>query len=484
MFRTLEIVGAAMTTGGSNFWSSGAVPLIEPEFLGSIIGAASDIALVVSSEGVILSVVLNAQSDSFGNLKHWEGRPVVDFLTRECVPKFEAAHEAYVAGEVPRKPLELNHSDNAVWQYPVRYTFHRFGQENAALLLGRDLRPIAETQQQLVQAQIALEQGYEARREFDARFRILLANCKDAVVFIAVNSGLIDDANEAAADLLGLKLDALKGSSFATHFADRSTGELTESLLNATVSDEGGRVTLRSSRGRRELIVHPVVFRAGGQRVLLCRVTSGTEASKTPDAMASQALSLFRSGSDAMIFMSGKGVITAVNESFLDLIGAAHQSDVVGRSFSDFLSRGQIDMAVLTDRSERAGHMRIYATKLVNDLGTRLTVEISATHFDEVDVPVVGCVVRDVSRVETVRPRATPQSQMKTDSSRNVMDLVGSASLKDIVAETTDVVEMMCIQTAVELTNNNRVAAAEMLGLSRQSLYVKLRKFGLLSKNN
>ena len=32
----------------------------------------------------------------------------------------------------------------------------------------------------------------------------------------------------------------------------------------------------------------------------------------------------------------------------------------------------------------------------------------------------------------------------------------------------------MCIETAVELTRNNRVAAAEMLGLSRQSLYVKL----------
>ena len=32
---------------------------------------------------------------------------------------------------------------------------------------------------------------------------------------------------------------------------------------------------------------------------------------------------------------------------------------------------------------------------------------------------------------------------------------------------------------AIELTRNNRVAAAEMLGLSRQSLYVKLRRYGL-----
>ena len=67
---------------------------------------------------------------------------------------------------------------------------------------------------------------------------------------------------------------------------------------------------------------------------------------------------------------------------------------------------------------------------------------------------------------------------------RSVMELVGSATLKDIVSETTEVVEKMCIETAVDLTRNNRVAAAEMLGLSRQSLYVKLRKYGLIKRSN
>ena len=69
------------------------------------------------------------------------------------------------------------------------------------------------------------------------------------------------------------------------------------------------------------------------------------------------------------------------------------------------------------------------------------------------------------------------------EGGNSVVELVGSSKLKDIVAETADVVERMCIETAVELTRNNRVAAAEMLGLSRQSLYVKLRKYGLLSKD-
>ena len=44
---------------------------------------------------------------------------------------------------------------------------------------------------------------------------------------------------------------------------------------------------------------------------------------------------------------------------------------------------------------------------------------------------------------------------------------------------TTDVIERLCIEAALELTRDNRASAAEMLGLSRQSLYVKLRRHGL-----
>jgi DNA-binding NtrC family response regulator len=93
---------------------------------------------------------------------------------------------------------------------------------------------------------------------------------------------------------------------------------------------------------------------------------------------------------------------------------------------------------------------------------------------------VFAFVLRDANRAEATHARPNPTSD---ESMRSVAELVGSATLKDIVAETTNVVEKMCIETAVELTMNNRVAAAEMLGLSRQSLYVKLRKFGLLNRD-
>lgn len=473
-----------MTTDGSSFWTSGAVPLIEPEFLSSIIAAASDIALVVSAEGTILSVLLNDLDDSFGNLNHWEGRPVVEFLTEESIEKFQQAHDRYMSGHPPKKPLELNHSDNAVWQYPVRYTFHRFGQENAVLLLGRDLRPIAETQQQLVQAQIALEQGYEASREFDARYRVVMSNVDEAVVFVSVQTGRIEDANGQAAKLLGLKSDALVGAAFAGLFAERSGAELTESLMNATLTDDGASIELRTSRTRQTVDVYPSLFRAAGQRVLMCRLVGGEAIAAHPDSASSHAVALFRSTTDAIVFMDPRGTTLSVNDAFVDLIGATHLSDVVGQSLAEYLARGQIDLGVLLENAARSGQMRVYATRLVNDLGARIPVEVSATALADAENPAVALIMRDVSRLEGVRKAENSSAgPSMPEPGRNVMDLIGSASLKEIVAETTDVVEKMCIETAVNLTRNNRVAAAEMLGLSRQSLYVKLRKYGLLSKN-
>jgi outer membrane protein TolC len=51
--------------------------------------------------------------------------------------------------------------------------------------------------------------------------------------------------------------------------------------------------------------------------------------------------------------------------------------------------------------------------------------------------------------------------------------------LKDIVSETTDLIEQLCIEAALQMTQGNRASAAQLLGLSRQSLYVKLNRFGL-----
>jgi len=475
---------AEVTPRGTKYWSSGSIPLIAPELLGDIIATASDIAVVVSPEGNVLSVLINQSSRSFGRLQHWEGHDLRDFLTRESIPKFDAQLSALLhggAGDGGRatRSAELNHSDTERWEFPIRYTFHPIGPDGAILMLGRDLRPIAEMQQQLVKAQMALEQDYETQREYDTRYRVLMETVHDAMVFVSLATGRISDVNTAAAQLLGASRDDLIGAAFAQEFEGRRRGEFMESLAAAAIGGGSAPVEAQSRRSRRRLGVTPTVFRAAGERILLCRIEPAEIAQPVTDELAQNLSALFQAGVDSIVFTDAEGVIRAANESFLGLADLAHGSMARGRSLADFLARGTIDLRVLLDNAMRAGQMRMYATRIVSEFGGEVAVEMSATYLVDRSHPAVVFVIRDASRAEALRKPGTPVSD---EAVRSVMEMVGSATLKDIVAETTDVVEKLCIETAIDLTRNNRVAAAEMLGLSRQSLYVKLRKYGMLGR--
>ena len=74
---------------------------------------------------------------------------------------------------------------------------------------------------------------------------------------------------------------------------------------------------------------------------------------------------------------------------------------------------------------------------------------------------------------------ATRSMQDLATAVEQLTALVGRVSLPDLVRDTTDLVERHLIKAALELTGDNRTSAAEILGLSRQSLYVKLRRHGL-----
>jgi DNA-binding NtrC family response regulator len=64
-------------------------------------------------------------------------------------------------------------------------------------------------------------------------------------------------------------------------------------------------------------------------------------------------------------------------------------------------------------------------------------------------------------------------------SVEQLTELVGRMSLKEIVRESTDLIERLCIEAALAYTSDNRASAAEILGVSRQSLYSKLHRHGL-----
>ena len=93
--------------------------------------------------------------------------------------------------------LELNHVDNAQWQFPIKYNIHRLGKDGQIILLGRDLQSISENQQRFVKAQIAAEESIEEKRELESHFKVLLAKTSDALAFVNAKSGEIIFSNTA-----------------------------------------------------------------------------------------------------------------------------------------------------------------------------------------------------------------------------------------------------------------------------------------------
>ncbi len=472
----------ALKSNGAGNLNVGSIPVVSPDLLAQIISTASDIALHVDRGGRILSVLANPMHRSFGPLSGWEGRQINSVLSEESIPKLmRRTEQLRDAGAATTPAIEVTHSDGENPDFPIRYALHHLPADDSLLMLGRDLRAIAEIQQKLVTVQIALEKDYEAQREIDTRYRVLMEMTRDAILLVSMATGRIADLNGAAATLLGGVRAEFLGAAVAQEFVGRRRGELLETMAALATADAAQPIEMQARRSHKRVMMVPLVFRAAGERLLLCRLDIAETNTVSQDELAESLTRLYNEGADGIVFTDGDGLIRGANESFMNLTDSASLAAIRGRSLADFLVRGTVDLKLLLDTSRRTGRMRLYATRLMTVFSAQVAVEVSATWLNDRPVPIMALIVRDASRAEALR---RPGLAGGEEGASSVVELVGSSKLKDIVAETADVVERMCIETAVELTRNNRVAAAEMLGLSRQSLYVKLRKYGLLSKDD
>lgn len=467
-----------MTSSGEKIWTSGLFPQIDADAAARIVARVSDIALTVDASGKISEAKCAPDLLGGDHIRGWGGAMIQQTLTVESVPKFESRIAQFIEGSDAVRPLELNHrAVDGLAELPVRYTFHKVGSGSRILMLGNELRRTAEMQQQLVAAQIALEADYEAQREYDTRLRVLMEASDVATVFISVATGHVVSCNGAAEMLLGQSKDVLIGSSFAAVFENKGRKDVVDRMVAASTERSQSPVVAKMANGSQNLSLSSVLFRGSGSQMLLCKLTRPKGQASSSDNLQSNLFDLFRNGIDAFVFVTASGQVVSANEAFLKLANVTHSQSVRGRPITDFLIRGTVDLNVMFENARRSGGMRLYATKIVSEHGSERPVEISTTQLLAGVEPVFALVIRDSHRVEMVN---APMKQITDVDKNSVIELIGGQSLKDIVAKTTDVVEKMCIETAVQLTSNNRVAAAEMLGLSRQSLYVKLRKYGLI----
>ncbi|MEL6583298.1 MAG: transcriptional regulator PpsR [Pseudomonadota bacterium] len=446
--------------------------------VGKMISTSSDVSFVVSNDGQIHDISIGDETIGPELLEQWAGAKLQDLVTEDSRHKVLELLADAAAGDTPHW-REVNHIMPNGEQLPVRYSAVSTG-PGMIVLLGRDLRAVARLQNRLVKAQLALEQDYERFRQIETRYRVLFETSSEALIIMDAESGRIIEANPTAAKALGRSSRDLVNAVFEQEFADESHHEITATLASVRATGKATNLTIRGRDGGSLYDLSCVLFRAATETFVLCRLTQQQKQGNDGFGFGEALGALFNQTSDAVVITDHAGQIHQANDAFLSLADVAVFEGVRGTSLSQFLGRPGVDLSVMLANAQEHGRLSIYSTTLRSTFGSTVPVEISAVHIQSDAHTGFGFILRDVSRLEASRVRAQTVSP---ESVEHVMELVGSAPLKELVRSTTDVVERMCIETALQLTGNNRASAAEMLGLSRQSLYVKLRKFGLINSN-
>lgn len=431
--------------------------------------AAGDVALILDDTGTILDYACN--HGEFPEMEEWVGGNWIETVTIESRPKVMEMLAVARKGDAQRW-RQVNHpiADGDV---PIRYLLVTLNAQGRHIAIGRDMRDIARTQQRLLQVQQALERDYMQMRQLEARYRMLFERTREAVLIVEADSHRIREANTAAYRLVGARSDSLPGKKLGGLFDSASRDRLATQIGTALGSDAVAPIDVTLSKGHRKASVTASGFSQNRRQYLLLVVTPEEDHQAQDTGPLSD---IVETMPDAFVIADADLRILRANEAFVELVDAASEEQLSGRSLARFLGRPGIDLDLIGGQMEKDGVARNVTSVLRNLGGTaEEPVEVSAVATGD-DTRHYGFVIRPVAR--RLREAASGSEELPR-SVDELTDLVGRMPLKDIVRESTDLIERLCIEAALLYTSDNRASAAEILGLSRQSLYSKLNRYGL-----
>lgn len=452
---------------------------IDATSVANLIAAASDIALIIEDGpgAIIHDATFSNEELSEEFRSRWVGQSWLQIVTVESRPKIESLLQDAANG-APLRWRQVNHASPGGEELPAVYAATRIGQSGRIFAVGRNLRPVAALQQRLIGAQQSLEREYGRLRQAEARHRLLFQVSGEAMLVVDAATRRVVEANPAAGRILGTDSRELTGRSVTSMFEAASRPALEDLLAGVRATGRMAAGSARTAEGEREMAASVTLFREDRASYFLVRLTAaaknGLEAPLNEEH--SLVLDVVAQQPDAFLITDPEGRIQFANPAFLDMVQLASEEQARGEPLERWLGRPGVDFNLLTAHLREHGSIRLFATTLRGTYGTNVDVEISGVAVAEGEHPCLGFTMRDVGqRVATERlgAKARPRSM------EQVTELVGRVPLKELVRESSDVIERLCIEAALELTDDNRASAAEILGLSRQSLYAKLRRYGL-----
>jgi transcriptional regulator PpsR len=441
--------------------------------MSKIVSSAADIAIVLDKKGIVKDVAFGSDELSRAGLGSWVGLKWKDTVTTESQHKISEIIEQ-ASQDAPTAWRHVNHPRaEGGDDVPVRYSALRVKSDGKIVAFGRDLRAVAALQQQLLDAQMSIERDYAKLRQTELRYRLLFQIASEPIIIADASNGQITEINPAALALFGGSARKLSSQHLGGLFAAEDLSSVQDLLAMIRTTGKAGGIQVHIPGDTGTVSLSASFFRQGSQSFILCRIIPRSQAFEGDGGKARAALArIVDNFPDGFVVTDLKGRVLTVNDAFLDLAQLSSEDQAHGQSFDNWLGRSGVDLNVLMSALKEHGSVRNFSTVVRGQYGSAEDIEVSAVAVLDGEPPCFGFVLRP-----SIQPIA--KFGRLPRSMENLKELVGRVALKDLVRETSDMIEKLYIEAALELTGDNRASAAEMLGLSRQSLYVKLRRYGL-----
>jgi transcriptional regulator PpsR len=381
---------------------------LAPELAATLVSVASDIALVIDEEGVIVSIAQTGEQPLTTTPDKWVGRRWAETVTSDTRQKIVEMLKEVAATGLSRA-RQVNHTSATGTTVPITYTAVRLGERGPLLAVGRDLRAISALQQRIVETQQAMERDYWRKRRTETRYQLLFQVASDAIVVIDAATQCVVDANRAATQLFGLSVEALSGKPVSTGFDPASQVAVGE-MLAATGAQRGSPEILARFAGDRGAVrVSATPFRGEGN-MLLMRVRAVEENPATPETTG-RLVALVHRTPDAIVITDSEGRVCMANPAFLRLVQADREASIIGHPLSDWIGRPGSDLPLILSIAKQEGVARPLMTLLRGQHGKNAEVELSATHVPTGSTTeFIGFIIRVVNRPASAGSHGSDQN--------------------------------------------------------------------------
>jgi len=440
-----------------------------------LVSNGSDIVLVLSQDGRIDDLAYRDVDFAGIGAQAWTGQHWKDIVTSESVEKVTTML-ADVQAQGRTLPRQISHGRPGEGDLLVSYRLVKLAGLDALFAFGENLSDVASAQARLVQAQIEMEADYRKLRETEARYRTVYQMADRAVLVVNGATRAIMDANRSAANLFGKDIRKLVGESVSNLLDRASRKEGVQIMTEAHYqgSAKSFQSVLANDNAECRISVEP--FRENGQNNLLVKFDHAGEAPRKDVAQDADDIQILKNLPEGAALIDAQGYLVSINEQFLDLVQSLNKDRIVGRHISNWLGASTVDTQVLMSKLKKEERVVSFATIARGEAGGSTDVTVSASTTDGMNkAQYVLIISEDTRRTAPI----TPQPYGAEAKPGGISELVGRVPMKELIRDSVDVIEKMCIEAALNQTNNNRASAADLLGLSRQSLYIKLKRYGL-----